>query len=100
MAQNKLQFTKKAVADLSEIWNYTLLEWSERQADEYYSALVDCCRQLLLETCVLSRAYDRVHEGLRGVKCVHHVIFYRKEPSGNVLVVRILHERMDLKRHL
>lgn len=100
MARNKLQFTKKAAADLSEIWNYTLEEWSERQADEYYSALVACCWQLLRDTCVSSRNYDRIHEGLKGIRCGRHVIFYKKHSSGKVLIVRILHEQMDLKRHL
>jgi len=28
--------TNKAVADLSDIWNYTFNVWSESQADKYY----------------------------------------------------------------
>lgn len=100
MVQNKLQFNRKAVSDLSEIRNHTPKEWSEQQADKYYSALIDCCRQLLRDTCVLSKSYDRVHESLKGIKCGYHVLFYKKHPSGNVLIVRILHERMDLKHHL
>ena len=28
--------TKKAVDDLSEIWEYTYDTWSEKQADKYY----------------------------------------------------------------
>ena len=101
MAQNKLHFTKKAVSDLSEIWNYTLTTCSEQQADEYYSALISCCQHLLRESTVLSRTYDKIHEALKGIKCGQHIIFYKKDSSGKVvLIVRILHERMDLKRYL
>ncbi len=32
----KYTLTNKAVKDLSEIWNYTFDQWSERQADFYY----------------------------------------------------------------
>ena len=100
MAQNKVLFTKKAVSDLTEIWNLTVLEWSEQQADEYYSSLVFCCSKLLGGAYILSKPYDKIYEGLKGLKCGHHVIFYRCLPSGDILIVRILHEKMDLKRHL
>ena len=30
------ELTKKAVEDLTEIWNYTSENWSEHQADKYY----------------------------------------------------------------
>ena len=29
------RLTNKAVADLSDIWNYTCETWSEQQADKY-----------------------------------------------------------------
>jgi toxin ParE1/3/4 len=32
----KVKFTKIAVKDLSDIWNYTADNWSERQANIYY----------------------------------------------------------------
>jgi toxin ParE1/3/4 len=34
MANYKL--TNKAVEDLTSIWEYTVKEWSEKQADKYY----------------------------------------------------------------
>ena len=36
-------FSKKAVEDLSEIWNYTYDAWSESQADKYYNLLIGFC---------------------------------------------------------
>jgi hypothetical protein len=35
------QLTNRAVADLTQIWNYTLDNWSENQADRYYKMLID-----------------------------------------------------------
>ena len=37
----KYHLTRKAVQDLDAIWAYTLETWSEKKADEYYSALVE-----------------------------------------------------------
>ena len=37
-------FTKKAVEDLTNIWNYTFDNWSEKQADIYYNALIENCQ--------------------------------------------------------
>lgn len=42
----KFYFTKRAVEDLSSIWNYTFEVWSEEQADKYYRMLIEVCRKL------------------------------------------------------
>ena len=35
----KVIFRQKAIYDLNSIWNYTLEQWSENQADKYYALL-------------------------------------------------------------
>ena len=99
MSENKLRFTKKAISDLSEIWNYTFANWSEEQADIYYSALITCCRNLTQNSSIMGWSYDRILPGLRSIKCGHHIIFYNEDENGIISVVRILHEKMDLRRH-
>ena len=37
----RYKFTNKAVEDLTKIWNYTVIEWSESQADIYYEMLIE-----------------------------------------------------------
>lgn len=96
----KLRFTNKAVEDLTSIWNYTLKTWSESQADEYYGMLVMFCRKTLSTTLFPSRRYDEIATDLYGIKAGHHIIFYKRFINGDVLIVRILHERMDIKRHI
>jgi len=38
--------TNKAIDDLSKIWDYTFENWSENQADKYYSSLIDSCNTI------------------------------------------------------
>ncbi len=90
--------TNKAVADLSEIWNYTFDAWSEMQADHYYSLLLNTCKELA-ENPKLGKKYDNVHVSLLGFKVNQHIIFYTPNSQG-ILVVRILHSRMDMQSRL
>ena len=95
----KLRFTNKAVEDLTSIWNYTFKTWSERQADEYYEMLISACRRILVSSLVPARLYTEISPDLYGVKDGYHLIFFKTITDGDVLIVRILHERMDIKRH-
>ncbi len=95
-----LKFTNKAVEDLTSIWNYTFKTWSERQADEYYKMLISACRKTLTPSFLPARLYNEIAPDLYGIKSGHHLIFFKHIADGDVLVVRILHERMDIKRHI
>ena len=44
--------------------------------------------------------YEEIAEGLRGYRANKHIIFYRILADGDILVIRILHQRMDLKLRL
>ena len=96
----KFYFTRKAVEDLSAIWNYTLEEWSEEQADKYYGMLVASCRKLAENPVLFGRRYEEIADNLYGCKSQKHIIFYRIVENDPVEVVRILHERMDLKNKI
>ena len=96
----KVRFSSKAVEDLTSIWNYTYRTWSERQADEYYNMLVSSCRKIISSTFRLAKSYGDIAENLYGFRAGHHLIFYTPLTDGDFLIVRILHERMDVKRLL
>ena len=36
----KYHFTKRALVDLIEIWDYTEEEWSQNQAEKYYDLML------------------------------------------------------------
>ena len=97
MAQ--FRFTNKAVEDLSEIWNYTFDTWSENQADKYYQALINNC-EAISEDPSLGKSYTEIVKDLLGLKVGRHIIFYRLYSPEAVEILRVLHERMDLKHNL
>jgi len=91
--------TNKAVEDLSDIWNYTVDTWSERQADLYYEMLIDFC-QYLADSPKFGKNYDEIAEDLYGFRANKHVIFYRTISQNEIEIVRILHGSMDLKNRI
>ena len=95
----KYILTNRAVKDLSDIWNYTFDNWSERQAGKYYKILLEACREIS-ERPNVGKKYNGVINGLLGYKTGHHIIFYNIEDNKDVLIIRILHEQMDLRNRM
>ncbi len=89
------KFTKKAVEDLSQIWNYSYYKWSENQADNYYQMLIENCKEVAKNP-ELGKNYTGIAINLLGFKVGRHIIFYRKIEKDEVEITRILHEQMDL----
>ena len=96
----KIRLSRKAIADLDGIWDYTVETWSEDQAVVYYRQIYTAIQGLNNIPVFLEKAYDIIKHGLLGYKVGHHIIFYKKGKDGSISVDRILHERMDYQRHL
>lgn len=64
----KYHLTNKAVEDLSDIWEYTLDAWSERQADAYYNMLIGACQKITENPQLFGTRYEEIAEGLRGYR--------------------------------
>ena len=96
----KIRLSRKAIADLDGIWDYTVETWSEDQAIVYYRQIYTAILGLNQLPVFLERSYDVVKPGLLGYKIGHHIIFYKKGKKGSISVDRILHEKMDCQRHL
>ncbi|GAB4229444.1 MAG: type II toxin-antitoxin system RelE/ParE family toxin [Ekhidna sp.] len=94
----KYRLTNLAVQDLSDIWNYTFDQWSERQADNYHKELTATFESIA--TNQQGRNYEGIREDLFGFKVNRHIVFYRIISNELVEITRILHERMDLKNRL
>ncbi len=92
-------FKRKAIEDLNDIWEYTFFEWSEKQADFYYSEIKKACADIAKKPLV-GKEYSAINKNLLGYKSGKHIIFYFINPEKNIEVVRILHERMDLKNRI
>ena len=91
--------TNKAVEDLNGIWNYTVNNWSEPQADKYYQMLLNRCQDIA-DSPKIGKNYNGITSDLFGLKVNHHVIFYRIISADYIEITRILHGRMDLKARI
>jgi toxin ParE1/3/4 len=88
----------RARADIDDIWNYTVGHWGERQA-EIYLRLLEAAVDAVVSDPKVGPACDDVRPGYRKYRVGSHVLFYRAT-ANTVVVVRILHQRMDVERHL
>lgn len=99
MFGNKLiyRLSPLAESDLEEIWLYTFHQWSLEQADEYHKTIIKTIEGLAAGNHVWQKA--TVRKGYWKYHVGRHVIFFRN-PAGFLDVIRILHETMDMERHL
>ncbi len=87
-----------ARADLESIWDYTVMNWGEAQAEEYTRNIQVACEALSTGRLVSQSAED-VRAGYRKVRVGSHVMFFRTQ-AGDAEIIRILHQSMDVGRHL
>ena|ERR1700681_3550578 len=90
--------SKKAILDLEEIWLHTADKWSIEQADRYYNLIFDEIA-FICKSPRTGKPMDDIRKNYRAAKVKSHLIFFKVE-NDIVQVVRILHERMDIKSRL
>jgi toxin ParE1/3/4 len=95
----KVVLRQAAIDDLNNIWNYTIDKWSEKQADKYYACLNFACKQIGINP-DLGKKYEEINSNLFGLRTGKHIIFYQIISEQEIEIIRILHERMDLKNRL
>lgn len=93
----QLRLTPLAEADLEDIWRYTFEHWSLEQANRYHRDLVATMEALARgdktgRVCTVREGYWQYGVG-------SHIVFYR-ETETTLDVSRVLHQRMDVGRHL
>ena len=96
MAEYRL--SPAAERDLEAIWIYTAQQWSVAQAQLYTDTLTTAFMELARSP-KNAPACDHIRPGYRRKGIERHVIYFRITDYGTA-VVRILHERMDVPRHL
>jgi toxin ParE1/3/4 len=95
--RREYRLSPRAEIDLEEIWLYTFKNWSPEQADHYHNAIVDAFEELAAGK-KTGRPVD-VREGYFKYPVGAHVVFYRFS-ARSLVVIRVLHQRMDVGRHL
>jgi toxin ParE1/3/4 len=94
----ELHFSPQAERDIDRIYDYTEDEWGTQQAEKYTTELRLACEKLISSPkSGRSASHIRIEYSVLG--CGSHNIFFREERT-RIVIVRILHQRMDFKRHL
>jgi toxin ParE1/3/4 len=93
------RFSNEAVKDLEEIWSYTKQKWSIVQADRYYNLIIDEI-EFIASNPQLGRSIDYIKAGYRSTKVKSHIIFYKEQEEDTIVIVRILHQRMDTENKI
>ena len=94
----KINFTRDAERDLINIFLYGIEHFGPAQAERYLETL-NAKIEMAAEHPDYGADYGFVITGVRRFRAVSHAVYYRSTPSG-ILVLRILHGRMDPARHL
>ena len=88
--------SEKALDDLNKIWIYTAENWSVEQANRYYNLIMDEI-EFSLENFDTLKDFGSVRKDYRYSKVKSHLVFCKRAENTEMEVIRILHERMDLK---
>jgi toxin ParE1/3/4 len=96
-----------AELDFANIVKWTTENFGARQSRVYQKTLAQALGELAEGPDVAgSKARDEIMPGLRTVHVARrgrrgsHFLMYRVAPKTTIEIVRILHDRMDLQRHL
>ncbi|GAM97976.1 parE toxin protein [alpha proteobacterium U9-1i] len=93
----RIRLTPRALQDLDDIADYSLVAWGERQTAQY---LADFEKrfQWLAENALLGRSRDEVAPGYRSIRQGSHLIFYVTE-GETVVVIGVPHMSRDIEAY-
>lgn len=89
----QVQFRPRAVADLDDIWDYTIDAWSEAQATAYLTGL-DAALGLLAEFPEMARERPEFSPPVRIHPYRQHLILYISDDE-TIDILRVVHARAN-----
>lgn len=95
----KIKISKEANEDIEKIWLFTFENWSLEQADRYYNLIMDEI-EFIAENYNSGKSMNHIRKGYRATKVKSHIIFFKKSMFGEIEIIRILHQRMDIGNRL
>ena len=103
----RIRLSDVAERDFEHILETTLATFGERQLEAYRLTLIEALAALEAGPNIFgSKARNDILPDLRTLRVARkgrrgrHLILYRAAPDNIINISRILHERMDLARHL
>ena len=91
-----VELSEAAIADLTEILDYGVATFGERTGEEYVASFDDGFA-LIAQHPMAGAVHDFIRPPIRSIAHGRHRIYYDLVGSG-VVVQRILHHAMDIKR--
>jgi toxin ParE1/3/4 len=92
------EISKLALEDLENIWEYTVEQWSKEQANKYYNEVFSVIGKIC-ENSDTRKPIDEIKKGHRRTNVNSHMILY-KVKGTTIYIDRILHQKMDIDKHL
>lgn len=93
-----LEYTQTAESDLADIVRTTITKWGIDQAGGYIDGLERLTRRLI-EHPALGASREDLPGCPRAFPYQSHILYYLVEPE-RLVVLRVLHKRMDAGMHL
>lgn len=91
--------TSAARDDMVKIGRFTGERWSKQQRNTYLKQL-DTAFKLLAQQPEIGKDASAIKPGYRKFVQGSHIIFYRTSTDSKILVIRVLHQSMDVDSHL
>lgn len=96
MPMNAMDYklSKQAVRELQEIYDYTLADFGQDQADKYYKKI----KETLLFLCDhphAGRIRPDIQNGIYSIPCKSHMILYKIMNDKTIFIVTIKHSSQD-----
>ena len=95
----KYRFSSQAEIDINSIWLYTYEKWSFEQAERYYDQILEEIENISQKP-ELGRPFAHGRRNYLHRQVGSHLLFYRVGSEREIVIIRILHKRMDLEKHL
>ena len=92
-----VSISEDAKTDIKGIYIYSYQNYGERKADEYVDELNTMLNEL--PNSFSTSNYGFVRAGLKRSNYKSHAVYHRAEGS-DIVVLRVLHQRMDPARHI
>jgi toxin ParE1/3/4 len=84
---------------INNIWIYTAENWSTQQANRYYNLILDEI-EFISENFETAKDFGNIRKDYRYSKVKSHLVFFKMTKHNEIEVIRVLHERMDIKNRL
>ena len=94
---SKYKLSIQARDDLKEIYQYTQLNFGINQAKNYLSKITEVLNALS-DKILTGRDASLFAYGLRKIEVGSHLVFYLNKENV-IIVIRVLHNSMDISKH-